>query len=88
VIDLMGLDLPVPDHTTLSRRAQKQPTRIRSSLPDGPLHVLADSTGLKGRWCMNAAEIVNGRNWFLMLAITPAFLGSGQSSGVHMPACD
>jgi hypothetical protein len=46
VIDLMGLDLPVPDHTTLSRREQKQPIRKRSSLPDGPLHLLADSTGL------------------------------------------
>jgi hypothetical protein len=67
VIDLMGLDLPVPDHTTLSRRAQKQPTRIRSSLPDGPLHVLADSTGLKvygaGQWLQEKHGAKSRRNW-------------------------
>ena len=67
VIDLMGLDLPVPDHTTLSRRAQKQPTRKRSSLPDGPLHVLADSTGLKvygaGQWLQEKHGAKSRRNW-------------------------
>lgn len=45
----MGLKVPVPDHTTLSRRAQKwEPSARRNPpLPDGPLHVLVDSTGLK-----------------------------------------
>jgi hypothetical protein len=52
----MGLDVPVPDHTTLSRRAQTwEPPASRSRpLPDGQLHVLVDSTGLKvygaGQW--------------------------------------
>jgi hypothetical protein len=56
VLDLMGLDVPVPDHTTLSRRAQtwELPSRRNRPLPDGPLHVLVDSTGLKiygaGQW--------------------------------------
>lgn len=49
VLELMGLDLPVPDHTTLSRRAQPRelPSRRNRPLPDGLLHVLVDSTGLK-----------------------------------------
>ena len=54
IIRLLGLELPVPDHTTLSRRAQTLvlPPRRRSS--SGPLHLLVDSTGLKldgpGEW--------------------------------------
>jgi hypothetical protein len=51
VLQMMGLALAVPDHTTLSRRAQtwqslsKRPDR---QIPrDGPLHVLVDSTGLQ-----------------------------------------
>lgn len=49
VLELMGIDLPVPDHTTLSRRAQPRelPSRRNRPLPDGLLHVLVDSTGLK-----------------------------------------
>jgi len=43
----MGLDLPAPDHTTLSRRARTWSPRARrsnrQSVPDGPLHVLVDS---------------------------------------------
>src|SRR5215207_7914159 len=36
VIHLLGLDLPVPDHTTLSRRAETlEVPRPRSSSPDG-----------------------------------------------------
>jgi len=58
VLALMGLDLPAPDHTTLSRRARtwSPPTRRsnRQSVPDGPLHVLVDRTGLEvygaGQW--------------------------------------
>ena len=55
VLELMGLDLPVPDHTTLSRRAGTwMPSVERRVVPDVPLHVLVDSTGLKiygaGQW--------------------------------------
>jgi hypothetical protein len=52
VLRLLGQALRVPDHTTLSRRsfAGRQPTVI----PDGPLHLVIDSTGLKlfgqGEW--------------------------------------
>ncbi len=56
VLALLGLDLAVPDHTTLSRRGQafagRQP-RVRAGT--GPVHLVLDSTGLElfgqGEWC-------------------------------------
>ena len=56
VLALLGLDLAVPDHTTLSRRGQAfagcQP-RVRAGA--GPVHLVLDSTGLElfgqGEWC-------------------------------------
>ena len=56
VLALLGLDLAVPDHTTLSRRgrafAGRQP-RVRAGT--GPVHLVLDSTGLElfgqGEWC-------------------------------------
>ena len=55
VLRLLGLDLSVPDHSTLSRRgrafARRQP---RAARHDGPVHVILDSTGLQmfgqGEW--------------------------------------
>src|SRR5215218_8421106 len=48
VIGLLGLDLPVPDHTTLSRRAATlEVPRPRSGSAAEPVHLLVDSTGLK-----------------------------------------
>ncbi len=56
VLQLLGLDLAVPDHTTLSRRgrafAGRQP-RVRAGT--GPVLLVLDSTGLElfgqGEWC-------------------------------------
>src|SRR5918911_3092990 len=54
LLRLLGLDLPVPDHTTLSRRGRGFANRRSSPVPHGPLHLLIDSTGLKlfgkGEW--------------------------------------
>jgi hypothetical protein len=54
VLRLLGLDLPVPDHTTLSRRGRAFANRRPQVVPHGPLHLLLDSTGLKllgrGKW--------------------------------------
>src|SRR3954464_1060691 len=55
IIGLLGLDLPVPDHTTLSRRAESlEVPRPRSDGDAKPVHLLVDSTGLKfcgpGEW--------------------------------------
>lgn len=54
IIELLGFELAIPDHTTVSRRAIKLPSIARAALPEGPLHVVIDSTGLKvygaGEW--------------------------------------
>src|SRR3982751_994701 len=48
IIRLLGLDLSVPDHTTLSRRAETlEVPRPRSGSDGEPVHLLVDSTGLK-----------------------------------------
>src|ERR671915_525450 len=58
IIGLLGLDLPVPDHTTLSRRAAtlELPRPKSSSAGAGreaePVHLLVDSTGLKLCGCV------------------------------------
>jgi len=71
VLDMMGLDLPVPDHTTLSRRARtwKPPARDndRQYVADGPIQVLVDSTGLKvhgaGQWLEEKHGTKSRRSW-------------------------
>lgn len=54
VVEFLGCELAVPDHTTVSRRAIKLPWIARAALTEGPLHVGIDSTGLKvygaGEW--------------------------------------
>ena len=55
VLRPLGLDLPVPDHSTLSRRAEAlEVPRPRSGRGSGPMHLLVDSTGLRpcgaGEW--------------------------------------
>src|SRR5918997_1155505 len=46
ILRLLGLDLSVPDHTTLSRRAES--LEVPHPRPGGgPMHLLVDSTGLK-----------------------------------------
>ena len=67
----MGLDLAVPDHTTLSRRASKRRSpdkRQGDRIPEkGPIHVLIDSTGLQiygaGRWLEEKHGAKSRRNW-------------------------
>ena len=46
VLQLLGLDLPVPDHSTLSRRAETLEV-VRPKAGSAPVHLLVDSTGLK-----------------------------------------
>src|ERR671932_2129915 len=54
LLRLLGLELPVPDHTTLSRRGRAVANRAPHVVPHGPVHLLIDSTGLKlfgkGEW--------------------------------------
>lgn len=70
VLDLMGVSLPVADHTTLSRRAREWKPAAKTqpaSIPSGPLHVLIDSTGLKvygtGQWLEDKHGARSRRSW-------------------------
>jgi hypothetical protein len=71
VLDMMGLDLPVPDHTTLSRRARtwkpSAGSNDRQHVADGPIHVLVDSTGLKiygaSQWLEEKHGTKSRRSW-------------------------
>src|SRR4051794_10133298 len=53
VLQLLGLDLPVPDHSTLSRRVETLAVP-RPKVGSAPVHLLVDSTGLRfcgpGEW--------------------------------------
>src|SRR5919199_1725382 len=54
IFRLLGQELRVPDHTTLSRRSRGFAGRRPKVIPHGPLHLVIDSTGLKlfgqGEW--------------------------------------
>src|SRR3954451_7233448 len=54
VLRLLGQELRVPDHTTLSRRSRSFAGRRPRAVPHGPMHLAIDSTGLKlfgqGEW--------------------------------------
>ena len=68
VIGLLGLDLAVPDHSTLSRRAEMLEVPRPQSRRDGePLHLLVDSTGLKlcgaGEWLVEKHGTKTRRSW-------------------------
>ena len=75
LFELMEVDLPVPDYTTLCRRA----ATVRIALPkraEGPLHLIPDSTGLKvygeGEWKVRQHGSSKRRTWpKLHLAIDP-----------------
>ncbi|MBM6582778.1 IS5 family transposase [Microvirga sp. BT689] len=47
ILKLLGLDLAVPDHSTLSRRAETLEVPRPCSSSRGPVHLLVDSTGLR-----------------------------------------
>ena len=66
IIRLLGLDLAVPDHSTLSRRAETlQVLRPKSS--SEPIHLIVDSTGLKlcgpGEWLVEKHGTRTRRTW-------------------------
>jgi Transposase DDE domain len=67
IIDLLGLDLAVPDHSTLSRRARTLHVSLRRRLGAGPLHLLVDSTGVKlggaGEWLVEKHDTSRRRSW-------------------------
>ena len=66
IIRLLGLDLAVPDHSTLSRRAETLAI-ARAPANAEPVHLLVDSTGLKlcgaGEWLVETHGTSRRRSW-------------------------
>ncbi len=64
---LLGLELAVPDHTTLSRRAATLVLPPRPRTTAEPLHLLVDSTGLRlcgpGAWLVEKHGTRERRAW-------------------------
>jgi hypothetical protein len=78
LLRLLGLDLAVPDHTTLSRRAETldvpRPRHGRK-----PVHLLVDSTGLRlcgpGEWLIEKHGTRRRRSWRKLHLATDADSG-------------
>ena len=78
VLHLLGLDLRVPDHSTLSRRAETLEVP-RPKAGSTPVHLLGDSTGLKlcgsGEWLEEKHGTKRRRAWRVLHLATDADTG-------------
>lgn len=67
VLQLLDLDLPVPDFSTLSRRAQTLDLPAEPRATGGAIHLLVDSSGLKlsgpGEWLVEKHGTSKRRSW-------------------------
>ncbi|MBE9207778.1 IS5 family transposase [Nostoc sp. LEGE 06077] len=76
---LMGIELEVPDHSTLSRRLSKLSVELPVIPKDKPVHLVVDSTGVKvygeGEWKVRTHGVGKRRTWRKL------HLGIDESSG-------
>ena len=68
IFEMMGVDLEVPDHTTLSRRGQCLEVALsRIATNNAPIHLVIDSTGLsivgEGEWAAAKHGGKGRRGW-------------------------
>lgn len=67
IFQIMNTRLPVPDYTTLCRRAAKLDVSLKSHSSQEPRHLVIDSTGLKvfgeGEWHMRTHGKSKRRTW-------------------------
>ena len=67
ILRLLGLELAVPDHTTLSRRAETLEVPRPRPAAGEPVHLLVDSTGLRlcgsGEWLVEKHGTRTRRAW-------------------------
>jgi len=79
IFELMKLDLPVPDYSTLCRRRAALEIELPTRRRDEPLHVVIDSTGIKvfgeGEWKVRQHGYSYRRTWRKL------HLGVDESSG-------
>ena len=89
ILRLLGLDLAVPDHSTLSRRAEtlEVPRPISRT---GPVHLLVDSTGLHlcgtGEWLIEKHGTTRRRSWRKLHIGVDA--DTGQILAAELTKCD
>jgi hypothetical protein len=78
ILQLLDLDLPVPDHSTLSRRAETLEVP-RPKAGSAPVHLLVDSTGLRlcgpGEWLAEKHGTKRRRAWRVLHLATDADTG-------------
>ena len=64
---LMKADIPIPDFTSLAKRARALDVKIKLANRRGPIHIVVDSTGLKvfgeGEWKMRQHGKTKRRTW-------------------------
>ncbi|BBC24413.1 IS5 family transposase [Pseudanabaena sp. ABRG5-3] len=81
---LMGIDLPVPDHSTVSRRTASLSVTLPVIPKQGAVHVVVDSTGIKvygeGEWKTRQHGISKRRTWRKL------HLGADESTGEILAA--
>jgi len=67
ILQLLGLDLPVPDFSTLSRRAQTLELPAQTRATGGAIHLMVDSSGLKlsgpGEWLVEKHGTSRRSSW-------------------------
>ena len=67
LLAMMDLDLTAPNYTTLFRRGQHLPRRLRPNPTGGPVHLVLDSTGLsivgEGEWAAAKYGRRGRRGW-------------------------
>lgn len=67
IFELMEMELPVPDHSTLSRRLSQLAVKLPVLPKSGARHVVVDSTGVKvygeGEWKTRQHGISKRRTW-------------------------
>ncbi len=78
ILQLLGLDLAVPDHSTLSRRAET--LEVLWPKPGStPVHLLMDSTGIRlcgpGEWLIEKHGTKRRRAWRVLHLATNAYTG-------------
>src|SRR5215212_11328019 len=78
IIALLGLELAVPDHSTLSRRAETLEV-ARPRCGREPVHLLVDGTGLRlcgpGEWLVEKHGTRRRRAWKMLHLATDADTG-------------
>jgi Transposase DDE domain len=67
IFEFMAIDLPVPDHSTLSRRLGQLSIKLPVMPKEGARHVVVDSTGVKvygeGEWKTRQHGVSKRRTW-------------------------